>query len=178
MSRLQSVPVEQAAGKIQDLYQAIQTQLGLVPNLYQGIANSPAALEGFLAMDKALRHGELRAAEREAIALVVSQAHECQYCLSAHSVLGKLAGMKENDVLDVRRGRPENPKLQALTRFVQVVLERKGHVPAGELEKIRGAGYGDSAITEAILVIAQTVFTNFFNHVHGTEIDFPLAQAI
>lgn len=178
MLRLQSIPVEQATGKTQGLYQAIQSQLGTVPKLFQGIAISPAALEGYLGIGEALKHGSLSFKEREAIALVVSQANECQYCLSAHTALGKMAGLKDSQVLEIRRGQSEDSKLKVLTDFVKITLERKGHVNTSELEKMRAAGYDDAAITETILVIAQTVFTNFFNHVAGTEIDFPLAMAI
>jgi uncharacterized peroxidase-related enzyme len=173
MTRLQTITVEQASGKTKDLYGAIQSTLGGVPNLFQGIGNSPAALEGYLAGGEALKKGKLSFAEREAIALTVSQANRCNYCLSAHSALGKMAGLKEEEILGIRQGNTHNPKIRALSEFVRTVLKERGHVTAGELRAVQAVGYNDAQITETIFVISQTEFTNFFNHVNDTVLDFP-----
>ncbi len=178
MPRLSVVTPAQAAGRTKELYDAIARAAGGVPNIYQGVGNSAAALSALLGMGEALKQGQLSPAEIEAIKLVVSEAYGCTYCLAAHTLLGKKAGLAEADTIGIRRGTVAQPKLAALVKFVGALIGPAARVSDAELEAVRAAGYGDAQLTEALLVVSQTVFTNLFNRVHQTPLDFPAAPAL
>lgn len=178
MARLNVVTPAKAAGQTKALYQAIEGAIGMVPNIYQGLGNSPTALEGVLHTDGLLKKGQLSGAEIEAIKLAVSQAYGCDYCLAAHTLLGKKAGLSDADTLSIRRGNSQQPRIGALVKFVNAALHPEARISDADLAAIRAAGYNDAQITETVQVIAQTVFTNLFNRVHRTPLDFPAAPAL
>lgn len=178
MTRLHVVTPQQSDGRVKELFAGIQASVGMIPNIYQGVANSPAALEGLLHLGKVLGTGQLSGAEIEAVKLVVSQAYGCNYCLAAHTLLGKKHGLTEGETIAVRRGTIEQPKLGALVKFVNAVFRPEGRASDDDVRALRAAGYNDAQITEVVLVIAQTVFTNLFNRVHQTPVDFPPAPGI
>jgi uncharacterized peroxidase-related enzyme len=178
MARLNVVTPTQAAGQTKELYDAIRGAVGMVPNIYQGLANSPVALQGVLQTDGLLRKGQLSGAEIEAIKLAVSEAYGCDYCLAAHTLLGKKAGLTQEETLAIRRNASTKPRIGALVRFVNAALQPQARVSDADVESLRGAGYNDAQIAESVQVIAQTVFTNLFNRVHKTPLDFPAAPAL
>jgi AhpD family alkylhydroperoxidase len=178
MPRLNVVTPSQASGRTRELYDGLTKAIGGVPNIYQGIGNSAAALGAALGIGEALKQGQLTAAETEAVKLAVSQAYGCNYCLAAHTLLGKKAGLTDEQAIDIRRGTYGLSKLAALVSFVNAVLHPGARLPDGELQAVRAAGYNDAQITEALMVIAQTVFTNLFNRVHQTPLDFPAAPSL
>lgn len=178
MPRLNVITPEQATGPTKQLYGAIKSKVGTVPNIYQGIANSARALEALLQIGGALEEGALTAAEREAIKLAVSEAYGCEYCLAAHSLLGKKAGLTDQEIISVRRGISQQPKLAALVRFVSAAIPPHARISDDQLRAVQAAGYSDAQITEALLTVAQTVFTNLFNRVHQTTVDFPGAPKL
>jgi AhpD family alkylhydroperoxidase len=175
MSRLNVVKPEQAIGQTRDLYEAIKRAVGGVPNIYQGVGNSAPALEGVLHLGAVLSKGQLAAAEIEAVKLVVSEAYGYTYCLAAHTLLGKKAGLTEEQTISIRRGASPQPKIGALVKFVNAAIQPKARVSDEDLRAVKAGGYNDAQITEALLVVAQTVFTNLFNRVHQTPLDFPPA---
>lgn len=178
MARLNVVTPAQASGATKELYDAITRAVGGVPNIYQGIGNSPAALEGVLHTDGLLKKGQLTSAEIEAIKLTVSEAYGCDYCLAAHTLLGRKAGLSDADVIGARRGTSRNPRLGALVAFIRSALEPRARVSDDDLAVVKAAGFNDAQIAEALLVISQTVFTNLFNRVHRTPLDFPAAPKL
>jgi AhpD family alkylhydroperoxidase len=115
---------------------------------------------------------------REQLALDIGEANRCDYCVSAHSALGKRAGLTEQDVLDGRRGVSADPKADVLLRFARTVLERRGVIEDADLAAVREAGYGDAEIAEVVAHVGLNVFTNYFNNVAGTTIEFPKAPAL
>jgi uncharacterized peroxidase-related enzyme len=178
MTRLKQVPVEEAAGQTKGLYEAIRKKLGTVPNLFQGIGSSSAALQAYLQAGEALEGGSLSFAEREAVALAVSQVNECQYCLAAHTTLGKMAGIREDEMIAIRKPGSGSSKLRVLGELARTVIQKRGYVSDEELGRFKEAGFTDAQVTEAIMVIALTTFTNFFNHVNKTVVDFPAAPGL
>ncbi|MBI2294157.1 MAG: carboxymuconolactone decarboxylase family protein [Betaproteobacteria bacterium] len=178
MSRLNVVTPERATGPTKELYDAIKRAVGTVPNIYQGVGNSAAALEGVLQIGAVLGKGQLSAAEIEAIKLAVSEAYGCTYCLAAHTLLGKKAGLTDEQAISIRRGSPQQPKLGALVKFVNTAIQPKGRIADDDLRAVKTAGYNDAQITEALLTVAQTVFTNLFNRVHQTPLDFPAVPSL
>ncbi len=81
--------IDAAPSAAQPLLEAVKKQLGVVPNLFRLVSNSPAALEGHLGLMGALSKGKLPAQTRERIALAVAEINGCSYCLSAHTYVGK-----------------------------------------------------------------------------------------
>lgn len=177
MIRITAVNPAEATGKAKDLLTAVQAQLGMTPNLMKTLAHAPAALEAYLSFNSALAHGVLKAKVREQIALAVAQANSCEYCLSAHSALGKMAGLKPDEIDASRESHSADAKTDAGLQFVQAVVVQKGEVSNGVLDKVRAAGYSDAEIIEMVAHVALNIFTNYFNLVAQTEIDFPHVKA-
>ena len=178
MARIHQVAPESATGKAKELLDAVQGKLGLVPNLTRAMANSPAVLEGYLGLSGALGKGSLSAKNREQIALAVGQANLCDYCLAAHSAIGKMVGLTPEQILDSRRGTAVDPKSDAVIRFARKVVDERGRVNDTDIADVRAAGLNDGAIAEVVANVALNIFTNYFNHVAETDIDFPMAEPI
>jgi uncharacterized peroxidase-related enzyme len=161
------------------MLEAVQRQLGLAPNLFRLVANSPAALEGYLGMSGALAKGSLPAQTRERIALAVAQINGCNYCLAAHAYLGKnVANLDDAEIAANRRGSSHDLKADAAVRFAAKVVRERGHVGDSDLQAVRMAGYDDAQIVEIVQHVALNTWTNYINEVGKTEIDFPLVEAM
>lgn len=178
MARLNVVTPQQASGRVKELFDGIHASVGMIPNIYQGVGNSPAALESVLHIGAALGKGQLSGGEIEAIKLAVSETYGCTYCLAAHTLLGKKAGLTDEQAISIRRGTPQQPKLAALVKFVNTAIQPKGRISDDDLRAVKAAGYNDAQITEALLTVSHTVFTNLFNRVHQTPLDFPAAPSL
>jgi uncharacterized peroxidase-related enzyme len=178
MSRITQIDPEAATGRAKELLDAVQGKLGLVPNMTRVMANAPAVLDGYLQLSGALGQGTLPARAREQIALAVAQANGCDYCLAAHSALGRMAGLTADQIRDSRLGTAVNPKADALIRFARKVVDARGRVGVGDLDEVREAGFDDATIAEVVANVALHVFTNYFNQVAETDIDFPEAEPI
>ena len=175
MPRLNVVKPEDATGPVKEIYEDLTKKMGKVINIFQGMGNSPAALKAYLSMSGALNHGELSPEDREVVYLGVSQRNHCQYCVSAHTLLAKKAGLNDEEILSIRRFAPQSEQHQALLKFVTRVIETQGFVEDSEVAAVREAGYSDGQIAEAIAYIGLATYSNLFNHVYGTELDFPPA---
>lgn len=178
MSRINQLSPEAATGHAKELLGAVKGKLGLVPNMTRAMANAPAVLDGYLQFSGALNKGTLPAKVREQIALAVSQVNGCDYCLAAHSAIGKMVGLTAEQVRDSRLGTAIDPKADALIRFARAVVETRGRVSDDDLNDVRGAGFDDGAIAEVVAHVALSVFTNYFNNAAGTDIDFPRAEPL
>lgn len=174
MARLPEIDPTQATGKAKELLDGVQAQMKMVPNLMRALANSPAALEAYLAFNEKLSHGSLPAKLRELIAVVVADVNSCQYCLSAHTAIAKMVGHKEEQILASRDLHFGDARIDAALRFAHDVAAHRGHVDTGAVEAVRQAGYSDGEIAEIITHVGLNAFTNYFNNAVKTEIDFPL----
>ena len=141
MSRIPAVNPAQAEGHAKVLLDDIQKAFGGVPNLYRVAAQSPASLQGLLALADALAHGMLDRKLNEQIALAVAERNGCDYCLSAHTLLGKRAGLSDADVAQAREARAADPKTEAALRFVAAVVDQRGQVGDADINAIRGVGF-------------------------------------
>lgn len=178
MTRLATLPTIDASPEAaRPLLAAVKQQLGSVPNLFRVIANSPAALEGYLGLSGALGKGTLDARTRERIALRVAELNGCDYCLSAHTFLGKLVRLDDAELAAARDGRSTDAKAEAALRLVTEVVRTQGHVSDGALAEARAAGYTDAQLVEVVVHVALNVLTNYVNSVAGTEVDFPRVAA-
>jgi uncharacterized peroxidase-related enzyme len=172
-------PVEQNGNsKAQEILGAVKKKMGMVPNMISTMAQSPTVLQAYLGFAQTLAGGSLSAALQQRIALDVSEANQCNYCLSAHSFLGRKAGLSETEVLDARHGTAADEKTDAALVFARKIVEDRGHVSDEDVEEIRQAGYTDGEIAEIVANVALSTFTNYFNRVADTDIDFPVAHSL
>jgi uncharacterized peroxidase-related enzyme len=175
MSRISIPAVNKATGTTAEVYARIKKAAGGVPNAFAVIgALQPAALGAVLDADAALAAGSLSKKDIETIKVVVSVATGCDYCIAAHSLLGKLAGLKPDELKKIRDGElPGDARRDALVRFVRALAETSGTVSDEEFAAIKVAGYTDAQLVDISLAFATIVFTNVFNRINDTEIDFP-----
>jgi uncharacterized peroxidase-related enzyme len=175
MSRISVPAVNKATGTTAEVYARIKKAAGGVPNAFAVIgALQPAALGAVLDADAALAAGALSKKDIETIKLVVSVATGCDYCVAAHSLQAKLAGLKPDELKKIRGGEPTgDARRDALVRFVRTLAETSGAVSDDDFAAIKVAGYTDTQLVDISLAFATIVFTNVFNRINDTEIDFP-----
>jgi uncharacterized peroxidase-related enzyme len=179
MSRIpMPASIDAAPEASRSLLAAVKTKLGSVPNVFRMVATSPAALEGYVGLSGALGKGELPSATGERIALAVAEFNGCNYCLSAHTYLGKhVANLDDAEMAANRRGTSHDAKANAAVRFASSVVRQRGHVSDEDMRAVRAAGYSDAEIIEIVQHVALNVWTNYINSVAQTDIDFPVVAA-
>jgi len=169
--------IEGALPASQVMLQDVKKRLGVVPNLFRLVSQSPSALEGYLGLMGALGKGELPAQTRERIALAVGQVNGCQYCLSAHTYLAtNVARLDAAEIAANRRGQSQDTQANAAVGFATKVARERGRVGEEDLRTVREAGYTDAQILEIIQHVALNVWTNYVNNVFDTDIDFPKVE--
>ncbi|MBI4693287.1 MAG: peroxidase-related enzyme [Gammaproteobacteria bacterium] len=173
MARINVVNPQTAAGEAKTLLDAIQAKLGITPNFLRVLANSPDALTAFLGLHHIAEHGVLDLATRERIAVALAQQNACEYCLSAHSAIGRKAGLTGEEIAANRAGGSQDAKAAAAVRFARALVEHKGEVTHAELDAVRTAGYGDAAVVEIIVHVGMNLLTNILGKASRVEIDFP-----
>lgn len=148
-------------------------------NIFKGMANNPDVMQGLLGLGGAIgKSCCLTPREKEAVMLRVSERNGCDYCLAAHTAVAAKKGVSAEDALAFRRGESSDAREQALLHFLDAVMSRQGYVDDADLEAFRAAGFDDAAVVEVCAAIAWMTFTNLFNHVNDTEIDFPLVPEV
>ena len=177
MSRITVPSREAAPAASQALLDAVEKQLGVVPNLFRLVALSPAALQAFLGFNGALSKA-LDVKTRERIALAVAQINGCDYCLSAHSYLGlNLAKIDAAEIALNRQGGSSDTKASAAVAFAVKVTTARGKVSDADIAMVKAAGFSDGQVIEIVALVAENMFTNFVNIVAQTDIDFPVVHA-
>jgi uncharacterized peroxidase-related enzyme len=177
VSRINPVDRETSNDRLRQTFDAIHEQLGVVPNMMRTMAQSPAVLDAYLAFGAALHKGLLPASLQEQLALTVAEVNACDYCLSAHSALGRGAGLSSDEIVASRDGRASAPRTAAALQLARALIDRRGAVTEQDFARVRAAGFGDGEIAEIIAHVGLNVFTNYFNRAVHTEIDFPLVTA-
>jgi uncharacterized peroxidase-related enzyme len=178
MARLTPIEKSEASGDVKALFDEIEKKMGAVPNIFTGMAAGPVLLKAYLQLDELIESGTLTPAEQDIVRLVVSQYNGCRYCLAAHTKTGSMHGLSEEQISAVRRGNPQDEKHRALVAFAQRILQTKGFLADEDLTAYRAAGYTDEQVCEVITIIGQKMMSNYFNHIHQTELDFPEAEEI
>lgn len=171
MTRIAPIDPATATGKARELFDG--PLKGMHINIFKSMAASPAAVQAYLGMAGALKHSGLSAKEQEVVQLTVGQANSCDYCVAAHTFIGKGAGLTEAQTVGARRGKPGDAKLDALSRFVLTLHEKRGNVSDDDVKGFKAAGYTDGNLAEVVAAYALATFTNYFNHVNQTPVDFP-----
>lgn len=176
MTRVRTIDPETATGDAKTLLEAVQAQLGVTPNFIRVLANSPRALEGFLGLYGALGKFTLDKPMQERIALAVAEGNSCQYCVSAHTAIGRGAGLSNDEMTLNRRGSSADAKGAAVVAFAKVLNDNLGEITNAEFEAVRKAGLSDAGVVEVIAVIALNIFTNILGKAVRVDIDFPKVE--
>lgn len=173
MSRITTITTETANPEQKALLDAIQGQLGMVPNFLRVFANSPAALRAFLGLHGIANEGTLDAQTRERIALALAQQNACEYCLSAHTAIGRKAGLTGDEISANRAGSSQDAKAAVAVKLAHAISEHTGEVTTAELLEARAAGYSDAEIVEIITHVGMNILTNMIGKASQIDIDFP-----
>jgi uncharacterized peroxidase-related enzyme len=176
MQRIQKIDTATAPQNTKELLAEAKAQMGGVPNLVVTMAHAPAALGGYLGLSGALAKGALDPKLREQIAVAVAGANACDYCASAHTLLGKNAGVAKDEIARNLSGASNDPKTAAALAFAVNIVRERGHLPNADLDTVRDAGFSEEEIVEIVAHTAMNIFTNYFNHIARTDIDFPLVE--
>ncbi|PWU03603.1 MAG: alkylhydroperoxidase [Bacteroidetes bacterium] len=176
MQTVFNVPTrEQVTGVNQTIFDNLQKALGFVPNLYATIAYSENGLQRYLAFQNAKT--SLSNKEKEAVNLIVSQENGCIYCQSAHLVLGKLNGYSDEQLSDIRKGRSENAKLNALVHLASEITRNRGTVNDESISEFFNQGYTKENLVDLILQVSDKIAMNYLHNLTKIPVDFPLAEA-
>ena len=173
MSRLPVIQTEAADRRARELLEAVQAKLKITPNMTRVMANSPAVLEGYLGLSGALAAGSLPPKLREQIALAVGEQNGCQYCVSAHTAIGKLTGLADEEIEEAREARAQSAKDRAALEFTRMLVAKHGRMADADFERLQQAGFAAGEIAEIIAHTALNIFTNYFNTATDVEVDFP-----
>ncbi|WP_250517255.1 carboxymuconolactone decarboxylase family protein [Caballeronia sp. INDeC2] len=179
MSRIVIPAVANATGDTAAVYARVRKIAGgSVPNLFAALGHlAPATLNAALDAESALAASSLSKQDLETIKLLVSEQTGCDYCVAAHVMLGKMTGLTPEALGQIRASQPTGDvKRDALIRFVRTLQTTRGTIAESELAAIRVAGYSDKQLAEISLAIAMTIFTNTFNRINDTDVDFPSVE--
>ncbi|GAA4773303.1 MULTISPECIES: carboxymuconolactone decarboxylase family protein [Flavobacterium] len=173
MTRLNALSPDQATGKTKELFNAIESKLGMVPNMMRTMGNSPALLEGYLNLSGALGGGALGAKTGELIAIAVATNNNCDYCLTAHNYIGgELLKIDGETLNGAKRAHSTDTKTNAILQFAKALSEKRGLVSDEEINAVKDAGVSEGQIAEIVGHVGLNLLTNYFNHVANTTVDF------
>jgi len=177
MARLNVVDPKSATGRVKEIFDG--PLKGMEINLFKGMANSPVGLDTYLGFAGALKSAKLSGKEGEAIALAVGEDNNCDYCVAAHTTLGQKQGLSEDQTVAIRKNESTGDnRIDALVAFARAINENRGFVSDEDVQSFRDAGFDDGAIVEVLVYVTLNTYTNFFNHINQTEVDFPAVPAL
>ena len=159
-------------------FNQIQAKLGSVPNMFLTLAHSPVALNAYVKLADIAGAGQLSAKQREQIALTVGEGNQCTYCVAAHSVIGKMVGLNQSEIIQARSASSVDAKTQAALTLAAQIVERRGHISAAEVASFKAAGFAEADVLEVLVNVVLNIFTNYTNHIAGTDVDFPLPEKL
>lgn len=161
----------------QATFDALQSKLGFVPNLYATLGYSDNALGSYLALQNA--KSSVTGKAREVVNLVVSQVNECEYCLAAHTAIGGMVGFNADQILEIRRGSASfDPKLDALAKLVHSITVNRGAADQNLVDAFFAAGWTKENLVDVIVTIGDKIITNYLHRTTEVPVDFPAAPAL
>lgn len=173
MNRVPLIDRAAATGPARELLDAVQGAFGATPAMFRAVANSPAALRSMWGSFGALGGGVISARLGEQIAVAVADRNACEYCLAAHTALGRKAGASADEMRAAQAGESSDPRTQAALRFALALVDKRGQVSASEVQAVRDAGFSDGEIVEILAHVALNLFTNYVNVAFDVPVDFP-----
>jgi uncharacterized peroxidase-related enzyme len=176
MNKLTVPTRDQVTPANQAIFDKLNAALGFVPNLYAAIAQSGNGLGRYLAYQNAPT--TLSNKEKEAVNLIVSQVNECVYCQSAHTLIASMNGFSPEQILDMRRGKSDNPKLHALVQLAGSITRHRGNADPALVDAFYAQGYTHENLVDMILQVSDKTAMNYLHNLTKVPVDFPLAAAI
>lgn len=176
MQRITTLTVNTTSGKAQTQLSDLKQAMGAELNLFGALANSPAALQGFLNFKAALDKGSLTPLHSEQLALAIAGTNGCRYCASAHSYISDKLGLSADEIKANLKATSVDDQTNVLLNFVKQVIESRGSVSQEQLQRVKNAGFSDEQLVEVIGHIALNSFTNYFNEAFDIETDFPQVE--
>jgi uncharacterized peroxidase-related enzyme len=173
MNRIPLIDRSNTTEDRQALLEQIHGAFGATPNMFRAVANSPAALRSMWGSFGALGGGTLDAKLGEQVAVAVAEANACEYCLAAHTALGRKAGATAQEMAAAQMGESGDPRTQAALRFALQLVKDRARVSEADVEALRDAGFSDEAVVELIAHVALNLFTNYVNVALAVPVDFP-----
>jgi uncharacterized peroxidase-related enzyme len=173
MNRVKLITEASAAGDSQALLEQIQGAFGAVPAMFQAVANSPVALKSMWGSFGALAGGTLSPKLKEQLAVAIADRNDCEYCLAAHTALGRKAGASALEISEAQAGRSAEPQTAAALAFALKVVENRAQLEEADFDAVRRVGFSDEAIVEIIAHVALNLFTNYVNVALRVPVDFP-----
>lgn len=157
--------LENAPQPVQEIFSGIQKTYGFIPNLFAYMAEAPAALKAYLALNELVSETSLSAAQQQVALLAVSVENECDFCTVAHHAIGKMQKANE-DTLTSTRAQTEinDPQDRALVAFAQAVTKNRGNLSEAEIDAFLNAGFTKQQILEVILIVSIKTLSNYINH--------------
>ena len=155
----------------------VQKKLGVVPNMFLTWAHSPVALDAYLQLANVAARGTLDAKQRELIAVAVGDANGCDYCLAAHGAIGRSVGLDDAQIAQARGASAHNARDAAKLKLAKQIVEQRGLLSPADVAAFKSAGHTDADVLEVLVNVVLNIYTNYTNHIAGTEIDFPAAPA-
>ena len=177
MNRVPLIDRAHTTPERQALLDSIHGAFGATPNMFRAVANSPAALQSMWAAFGALGASRTLGAKLgEQIAVAVANRNACEYCLAAHTALGRKAGASADEMAAAQVGQASDAATQAALRFALQLVEHRGQVEASEVQRLRDAGFSDEAVVEILAHVALNLFTNYVNVAFDVPVDFPAVK--
>lgn len=173
MNRVPLIDRNATSPERKQMLDAIHGAFGATPNMFRAVANSPAALSSMWAAFGALGNGTIGAHLGEQIAVAVANRNACEYCLAAHTALGRKAGVSAEHMQEAQAGNSTDSKVHAALQFAVRLVEQRGQVGDADIRELRVAGYDDEQIVEIIAHVALNLFTNYVNIALAVPLDFP-----
>lgn len=173
VARVPLVDRTAATGSVRTVLDQIHGAFGATPNMFRAVANSPAALQSMWAAFGALGGGVIGAALGEQIAVAVANRNACDYCLAAHTALGRKAGVSGDDLAAAQSGESADSRTAAVLRFALKLVNERGQVDAADVQALRDHGWSDEHIVEIVGHVALNLFTNYVNVALAVPVDFP-----
>ena len=173
MTRIALVSPADTTGERQQLLAQIQGAFGATPNMFKAVANSTAALKSIWGSFGALGGGVIGANLGEQIAVAIADRNECDYCLAAHTALGRKAGASAEEMSEAQAGQSADPKTAAALRFATAIVNNRAQISDEDVAVLRQAGFDDEAIVEIMAHVALNLFTNYVNVALQVPVDFP-----
>lgn len=150
----------------------VNEKMGFIPNLLDTMSSSPASVRVYVEGALTMAEGVLSAAEQQVVYLTTSVFHECPYCTSAHSVMGKDAGVSKEDVKALRSSEwPKDQRLANIAKATRLVLEKRGHLDAEDLAQLEGKGIDKAQLYDIVCLSSIKTITNWISHFEKPEID-------
>lgn len=154
------------------LFAKAEALFGFVPNLFRSLAQAPATGHALATLYPMAGDTSFSPNEQQVVYQASNVVNGCHYCVPAHTVTSRAAGMPEADIQKLRNGEPlDDPKLEALRTFSVKMTRDRGVVSEAEFKAFLEAGWTRQNALEVVLLIAIKTITNYANHLTGVSLD-------